>query len=52
MTHGDVIRVALAYYGGIPIDLVQRFEISTTSITVISVEDWGARIIRVNDMGD
>lgn len=52
VTHGDVIRAALAYYGGIALDLVQRYEIGCTSVTAISVEDYGARILKVNDTGE
>ncbi len=52
VTHGDIIRAALAHYAGIPLDLFQRIEISCASVSVIAVEDWGARILRVNDTGE
>ncbi len=48
-THGDPIKSALAYYAGIPIDLYRRFEISTASVTAIELNDWGPKILSVNE---
>ncbi len=52
VTHGDIIKAALAHYAGIPLDLFQRIEINCASVSVIVVEDWDARILRVNDTGE
>ncbi len=52
VSHGDVIRAAVAYYAGIALDLFTRVTIDVASISVISVDDYGARILRVNDTGD
>jgi probable phosphoglycerate mutase len=51
VSHGDPIRAALGYYAGIPIDLLGRLEISPASASVLQLETWGARILRVNDTG-
>jgi probable phosphoglycerate mutase len=34
-SHGDVIRTLLAHYAGVPIDLFQRLQISTASVSVL-----------------
>lgn len=52
VTHGDIIKAALAHYAGIPLDLFQRIEVSCASVSVVAVEDWGARILKVNDTGE
>ncbi len=52
VTHGDVIRVAVAYYAGIPLDLFTRITVDPASITAVSVNEHGAGILRLNDTGD
>jgi len=34
-SHGDVIRTLLAHYAGVPLDLFQRIQISTASVSVL-----------------
>ncbi|MBI3244191.1 MAG: MSMEG_4193 family putative phosphomutase [Chloroflexi bacterium] len=49
-SHGDVIKLAVAYYLGMPLDTFQRIMISTGSITAIRVPPGGApMILRVNE---
>jgi probable phosphoglycerate mutase len=43
VTHGDVIRAAVAHYLGMPLDLSRRIEITKTSATVIV--DTGADVV-------
>jgi probable phosphoglycerate mutase len=50
-SHADVIKCAVAFYAGIPIDLMHRIEISPASVTVINLFDAGAQLITVNDTG-
>jgi probable phosphoglycerate mutase len=50
--HGDPIRVALAYYLGVAIDLFLRIEVSPASISVLSMEPWGPCVLRVNGSSD
>ena len=48
VTHGDVIRAALAYYLGSPLDLMLRLEISPASVSIIEIERHGPSIRCVN----
>jgi probable phosphoglycerate mutase len=52
VAHGDVIKLAIAYFAGIPIDFILRLTISPASVSVVSVEDYGPRIVCVNDTGE
>jgi broad specificity phosphatase PhoE len=37
VSHGDVIRAALCFYLGAPLDFIQRFEISPGSVSVLEI---------------
>jgi probable phosphoglycerate mutase len=50
-SHGDVIKLIVAYYSGIALDNFQRIGISPASISVIELGPMGARIGRLNDTG-
>jgi probable phosphomutase (TIGR03848 family) len=50
-THADVIRLALAHYSGVHLDLFQRLIVSPASLTAILLGDRIPRIIRTNDTG-
>ena len=52
VSHGDVIRAAVAHYAGIPLDLLSRFEISPASVSVVEVNEHGPRIVSLNDTGE
>ncbi len=43
-SHGDPIRTVLLYYLGMPLDFLQRLAISTASVSILAVDDWGARL--------
>ena len=51
VTHADVIRLAVAHYCGVHLDLFQRFVVGTTSVSAILLGDRIPRILRVNDTG-
>ncbi len=51
-THGDAIRGALCHYLGLPLDLLQRIEAGTASISTVRVADWGVQVLRINDTGE
>lgn len=51
ISHGDVIKAALAHYSGVHLDLFQRIEIAPASVSIVSVDESGPRILRVNDTG-
>ncbi len=48
VSHADVIRAALLYYLGMPLDLFQRLEISPASVSTLDVQPWGPRIVCLN----
>jgi probable phosphoglycerate mutase len=52
VSHGDVIKAALAYFLGTPLDLFQRIEVSLTSVSVVSIGDYGPWVLGVNNTGD
>jgi probable phosphoglycerate mutase len=52
VSHGDVIRAALLYYLGMPIDVFQRIEIGPASFSVLELNDWGPRVLAVNESAD
>lgn len=48
VSHGDVVRAGLAFYLGLPLDLMTRFEIGPASVSVLELSDWGPRILGLN----
>jgi probable phosphoglycerate mutase len=52
VSHADVIRLVLAHYLGVHVDLFQRLEISPGSATLLALPaDGFVRILRINDDG-
>jgi len=51
VAHADVIKAAVAYYLGAPLDLFQRLVISPASVTVVGFSPFGPRLLRMNDTG-
>jgi probable phosphomutase (TIGR03848 family) len=52
VSHADVIRMVLAHYAGIHLDLFQRLIVSPASVSAVELRDGGPpRIIRANDTG-
>ena len=47
-SHSDIIRLAVAYYIGTPLDLFQRIAISPASISTFHLGEMGVRVINVN----
>lgn len=52
VSHGDMIKVALAYFMGLHLDFLRRIEISPGSVSTLQVAAYGATIIRLNEVGD
>lgn len=48
VTHADVIKLVLAHYLGVHIDLYQRMEVDPGSISVIAIGDEGPSVRAVN----
>lgn len=51
VSHADVIRLLLAHYTGVHIDLYQRFVVSPVSVSALWLGGGGPRIFKVNDTG-
>jgi probable phosphoglycerate mutase len=52
VSHADLIRLVLAHYLGVHIDLFQRIAIGPASISVIDLhETGGVRVLRMNEDG-
>jgi probable phosphoglycerate mutase len=52
VSHGDVIKAALAYFMGVPLDLFCRIEISLASVSAVHVGEYGPWVLGVNNTGD
>jgi len=50
-THADVIRLLVAHYTGVHIDLYQRLSIGTGSISAVWLGRLGPRVLKMNDTG-
>jgi probable phosphoglycerate mutase len=50
VSHSDVIKAALLYHLGMPIDAYARLEISPASISTLVVGDWGSKVLRMNEV--
>jgi probable phosphoglycerate mutase len=49
ISHSDVIRAAILYYLGVPLNAFDRIEISPASVSTLLVGDWGAKIFSLNE---
>lgn len=47
-SHGDCIRLLLAHFGGTPIDLFQRVQVSTASVSAVAIQGGRPMILNVN----
>lgn len=52
VSHSDLIKAAIAYFAGIPLDMFQRLEISPASVSIIQVYEETAQILLVNHTGE
>jgi probable phosphoglycerate mutase len=48
-SHADIIRLILAHYLGLSLDLFQRLTIHPASISLLHISEGFARIVKVND---
>ena len=51
VSHADPIRVAVAHYIGLPLDLVGRLWVSPASVTTIRFDEWGPRLTHLSHTG-
>jgi probable phosphoglycerate mutase len=52
ISHGDPLRSVIAYYLGIPLDLLVRFEIAPASVSVLKSAEWGPLVLCLNETGE
>lgn len=52
VSHSDVIKAALVYFLGMPLDLMHRIEIDQASVSAVAFEEWTTRVLYVNHSGD
>jgi len=48
VTHADPIKLAVAYFTGIPLDLFQRLSVAPASITTLSINEMDVRLLNLN----
>ena len=48
VSHSDPIKLAVAHYAGVPLDLFQRLNISPASVTALAFTRFGPRLICLN----
>lgn len=51
VSHGDPIRLALAHYAGLHLDLFRRLEAAPGSVSAVAFGGRGPRLVRLNDTG-
>jgi probable phosphomutase (TIGR03848 family) len=51
VSHADLIRLAMAHYVGVHIDLFQRIVVSPASVSAVMLGDRIPRILRLGDTG-
>ncbi len=49
VSHGDVIRAALVFVLGMPLDFYARIEVATASLSTVRIDAGGIRVIAVNE---
>lgn len=48
VSHGDPLRAAICFYLGMPLDFIPRIEVTPASVSILEVDDWGAKITALN----
>ena len=51
VTHADVIRLVVAHYAGVHVDLFQRLVVGPASVSAVVIGPDMPRIVRLNDSG-
>jgi broad specificity phosphatase PhoE len=49
VSHGDVIRSALVFALGMPLDFYGRIEVAQGSLSTISIDEGGIRVVSINE---
>ncbi len=48
VSHADPIKLAIAYYLGLPLDLFQRLVVNPASINVLAIGEMGSQLLALN----
>jgi probable phosphoglycerate mutase len=51
-SHGDPIRLALAHFAGVHLDLFRRLEVGAASVSAVKLGNGPPRVMRLNDTGE
>ncbi len=51
VSHGDPIKSAIAHYTGVPLDFIIRLDVQPASVSILSIDDYDARLITLNNTG-
>jgi len=51
VSHADPVRVAVAHFIGLPLDLVGRLWVSPASVTTMRFDEWGPRLTHLSHTG-
>lgn len=51
VSHADPIKMILAYYAGVPLDLYARLAVAPASVSVVWAGEGTPRILKINDTG-
>jgi len=49
VSHGDVLKAAIAHVLGLHLDYLERFDLSPASVTRIAWNDWGPLLLGLNE---
>ena len=52
VSHGDPLRAVIAYYLGLGLDHMLRFEVFTASVSILELSEWTARVLSINETGE
>jgi probable phosphoglycerate mutase len=48
VSHGDVLRAIIAYYVGLPLDLLSRLTVDPASVSTLEITEDAPRLVRLN----
>jgi broad specificity phosphatase PhoE len=51
-SHADLIRAAVMYFAGMPIDFFHRLDLAPASLCAVALRPGGPALLKVNDTGD
>jgi broad specificity phosphatase PhoE len=50
VTHADVIKSLVAFHLGLGPDSWPRFDVAPASLSIVETDDWGARVLGLNEI--